>query len=273
MWRDIDRDSGPLERDIDRPDPSRGGRVDLDPRERTLAQDPRDVFVRGLDVPRGPEREHLYLRGHTYELRGSQVQALATVGAFRVVPLDDLRDHEGRSARADTGDIYDLRRAGLVRTVTPELHGRRATLVTLTPRGRALLEEHRRSGYEPRQRFYAGVARPRELNHDAQFYRAYCRAEYQRFLQEGNRGQSDSDGRPTREAWEVRAWAEAHDLPMADDHVCFPDVRIEYELDGRHLVEDLEIVTDHYRGAHLATKGGFGLCRPFDPRVAEEFLK
>ena len=39
----------------------------------------------------------------------------------------------------------------------------------------------------------------------------------------------------------------------------FPDVRIEYEdRDGRREIEDLEIVTPHYRGAHAAAKGRSG---------------
>ena len=37
----------------------------------------------------------------------------------------------------------------------------------------------------------------------------------------------DSDGRPDRSADEIAEWARAHQLPMGDDHVQFPDVRIE----------------------------------------------
>jgi hypothetical protein len=32
----------------------------------------------------------------------------------------------------------------------------------------------------------------------------------------------------------------------------FPDFRIEYELHGRDRHEDIEFVTEHYRGAHAA---------------------
>jgi hypothetical protein len=303
---DSDRRSSP---EIDRPDPGRGGRSAVDPRDRLDDADPRNVFARGLDLPRGPGREHVYIHGHIYRLRGSEVRMMATVGAFRVVALRDLRDDSRRVPRADTGDAYSLRRAGLLRTVAPML-GRESNtvLVALTRRGRALLDAHRHDGRQPRQTFYAGAARPRELVHDAHVYRAYLRAaerltreglhvrrvcldhelksEYQRFLQAGNRGRADSDGRPTRDLADIRAWAGEHQLPMFDGHVHFPDLRIEYETpEGRWAMEDIEVETMHYRGAHAAAKAraGFtryriagnsssGRARPFDPKVAEGFL-
>jgi hypothetical protein len=119
---------------------------------------------------------------------------------------------------------------------------------------------------DDRQRFYAGFARRPEITHDAHFHRAYERAaeeirqrgghvrrvvldfelkrEYQRFLQERNRQKRDGGGRPDRTGDEIREWALAHRLPYEDEHVQFPDVRIEYEdRDGRRDTEDLEIVT------------------------------
>ena len=176
--------------------------------------------------------------------------------------------------------------------------------VTLTERGHHLLEAHRRDRDDARdQAFYAGVSRPRELSHDAQLYRAYLREEerlrdegadihrvvleqelkrqYQEWLQEPNRGRPDSDGRPDRDAREIEAWAHEHDLPYFDESVHFPDFRIEYELDGRDRHEDVEVVTEHYRGAHAANvaRAGFRCYgsgrsggRGFDPRVAEAFL-
>jgi hypothetical protein len=81
---------------------------------------------------------------------------------------------------------------------------------------------------------------------------------------------------------------------MDGDHVQFPDLRIEYEeRDGRRVIEDVEVTTPHYRGAHAAAKarsgfrcyraigarlgGGRGSSRSggrgFDPRLAEEILE
>ena len=84
--------------------------------------------------------------------------------------------------------------------------------------------------------------------------------EYQEFLQECNRDRPDSDGRPHRDDEEVAEWAREHDLPYFDDQVHFPDVRIEYDdRDGRSRVQDIEVVTPHYRGAHgaSAARSGF----------------
>ncbi len=86
--------------------------------------------------------------------------------------------------------------------------------------------------------------------------------EYQAFLQAPNRGRRNSTGRPQRDPAEIVRWALEHQLPMVDDHVQFPDVRIEYERpDGRHDVHDIEVMTPHYRGAHAAAKVSAGFTR------------
>jgi DNA-binding MarR family transcriptional regulator len=286
-----------------------------DPRE-TEALDPRDVFTRNLDLPRGLERErvHVHEHGQDYHLRGSEVRALATIGAFRVVATDDLRDAHGRAGDVRHGDLERLRSAGLIRAVAPLDRGDRTVIVTLTPRGRDVLESHRSRGAATRQTFYAGAVKSRELSHDAQLYRAYLQAaerlraqgariervvlddelkrEYQKFLQERNRDRSDSDGRPDRSREEIQQWALEHDLPVVNDHVQFPDVRIEYErADGRREVDNVEVTTVHYRGLHASGKVAAGFTRfrgstgrvggssadggspPFDPHAAEELLR
>jgi hypothetical protein len=253
-----------------------------------------DVFVRALDLPRELDRHQLVEGPRTYQLRESQVRALAAVGAFRVVPAGELRDDRGAPMRLDRGDLRDLERAGLVKVVTPATHPHRPALVTLSSRGRALLEAHRRPDVRQHQTFYAGAARARELTHDAQIYCAYVKTagqlqrdggtilrvrldhelkrEYQRFLQEPNRGRHDSDGRPRRDADERRAWAESNELPYFDASVHFPDLRIEYErADGQFAVEDIEVRTPHYRGAHAMAKARAGFT-PFDPDYAQEFV-
>src|SRR5437867_9099764 len=53
----------------------------FDPRH-TESVDPRDVFTRDLDLPRGLERKRVHSRDRDYDLRGSEVRTLATVGAF-----------------------------------------------------------------------------------------------------------------------------------------------------------------------------------------------
>jgi hypothetical protein len=64
-----------------------------DTRDR-VRDDPRDVLLDGLDLPRGLEREVVWDHEQTYELNGDDSRSLATVGAFRVVP-----DRSGRLTR------------------------------------------------------------------------------------------------------------------------------------------------------------------------------
>jgi len=262
-------------------DRHRSGRGAAEERDRSV--DPRDVFMRDLDLPRERERQAISLRERSYELRGSESRTLAAVGAFRVVSSSDLRDHDGKPLDPRRGDLRHLREAGLVETA--RLAGRRDHVVTLTKEGRQLLQEHRRNtGQHARQAFYAGVRKPRELAHDVQVYRAYERAakgitergggirravldyelkrEYQRFLQERNRDRADSDGRPDRDAEEIALWAVEHHLPYFDEQVHFPDVRIEWEDEyGRTREEDIEVTTEHYRGAHAAAAARSGFSR------------
>jgi hypothetical protein len=305
MWRDDPRDLGPRSGDRTRGSGSGDGR-DRD-------RNPREVFTRDLAMPRGHARERIRVRHEVVELRASEVRTLATVGAFRVVPANDLRDQEERRLDASVGDLRHLREAGLVRTM-PYMMGRsRTTLVTLTERGRDVLESVRREPGRPRsQGFYHGLTKSRELAHDSALHRAYTKVaerlvrdggrihrvvldhelkrDYQRFLQAANRGRRNSHGQPLRDHDRIERWALQHDLPYLDGHVHFPDVRIEYEdRDGRNAVEDVEVETPHYRGAHAAAKArsGFTCFRasgarlgggstrggaPFDPGHAEDLV-
>jgi hypothetical protein len=88
------RDYESRDRNHDSRDLSHDGRAPGDGRERD-SNDPRDVFMRDLDLPRGHDREHVYDRDRHYTLRESESRTLSTVGAFRVVASGDLRDHHG----------------------------------------------------------------------------------------------------------------------------------------------------------------------------------
>ena len=279
--------------------------------------DPRDVFADDLNLPRGLERELVRDRDREYSLRGSESRTLSTIGAFRVVSSRDLRDHDGRPLDPRRGDLRHLREQVLVRAIP--IDGQRDVAVVLTESGRDLLESHRRdhqsrsagrgatSDDSRQQQFYAELKKPREMEHDAQIFRAYEREaerlqergariervlldyelkrEYQQFLQERNRGRANSDGRPDRDDSEIQDWAYQHDLPYFDGHVHFPDARIEYVDEGGRLDHrDIEVVTVHYRGAHgaAASRSGFSAFRgssartggaPFDPDVAEELFR
>lgn len=266
-----------------------------------------DAFTKHLALPEGREREPV----DSYRLRGSEVRTLATVGAFRVVPRGDLERQSAATAR----ELDRLRQDGLIST-TPYMIGRhRTTVVTLTKEGLELLEQHRRECRpDEQQAFYSGVAKARELAHDSRVYGAYLQAqerltvdggkvrrvvletelkrEYQRFLQEPNRGLHDSTGLPRRDREVISKWASERDLPVIRGSVRFPDLRIEYESqDGTMAREDVEVVTENYRGTHAASTAAAGFnChrvtstrvggrssakggRSRDDRLAEEMLR
>ena len=270
------------------------------------------VYARHVDLPRGPEREIVRERKRSYELNGREVEALATVAAFRIVQVGDVREmlEDGRGGRSAEKSLEHLQAFGLLERIP--LERRDDDVVVLTNRGRDLLEANRREPTgEPRQAFYAGLKKPRELTHDAHVYRA-CRdaeaqvrdqgghvrrvvldyelkREYQHFLQERNRGRADNTGRPVRTPEEIAAWAKDHDLPCDGNRVRFPDARIEFEdRDRQEQHRDIEVVTPHYRGAHAAAvarsgfqsyRGGLRLQtsgrrggRGLDPRLAEEIM-
>jgi DNA-binding MarR family transcriptional regulator len=272
-------------------DPRDGARWperDRDNPERSV--DPREPFSRHLHLPRGVEREMVRDRDREYTLRGSESRTLATVGAFRVVSSRDLRDHRDRALSPRTGDLRHLRNQGLVETA--RVPGSREHAVALTKAGRSLLERHRDGAHGDRQTLWDGLKREREREHDIQVYRAYERAaerlaergarvdrvvldhelkrEYQTWLHQRDRERADYDGHPDRTDEEIREWARQHDLPYFDDEVHFPDLRIEYrEADGRWDHDDIEVVTEHYRGGHAASvaQSGFSCYRGSSMRI------
>src|SRR5207244_7370383 len=125
-------------------------------------------------LPPGQEREiGQDSRERAYSLRGSESRTLATVGAFRVVSVRDLRDRDDRPADPRNGDLRHLREQGLIETV--RIPGYREQAVILTDRGRDLLEANRDRDNDRGQVFHAGVGRERELEHDSQVCRAYER--------------------------------------------------------------------------------------------------
>src|SRR3989442_14970676 len=228
------RESHSAKRDSDARDDARWPERERD--ERTRDTDPREVFTRHLNLPRGLERQLVRDRDREYTLRGSESRTLATVGAFRVVSSRDLRDHNDRPTDPRSGDLRHLRQQGLIKTV--RVPGNRDHAVVLTKDGRSLLESHRDRDHEHHQTFYAGLTRERELEHDLQVYRAYEQAEarllergahiervvldhelkgeYQRWLHERDKDRDDYDGHPDRPPDEIREWAYEHELPYFD---------------------------------------------------------
>jgi hypothetical protein len=117
--------------------------------------DPRDVFMRDLDLPRGLEREFVHDRDRDYMLNGSDTRALSTIGAFRVVSERDLRD-----ARNDASELRHLEQQDLIQRVPLN---EREHAVALTDRGRGMLERHRDTRSDHRQAFYASADKARQI--------------------------------------------------------------------------------------------------------------
>src|SRR6188472_2728073 len=89
-----------------------GGRGSASDRDRD--RDPREVFTRDLDLPRGSERRPVRERDRVYEIDGAESRLLATIGAFRVITesdLHDIRDDSDDSRRS----FKHLENEGLIR--------------------------------------------------------------------------------------------------------------------------------------------------------------
>jgi hypothetical protein len=114
MWDRYDpRSSNDRDRDRDDVDDrSRGSRGGSGERDHAADRDPRDVFTKDLDLPRGRERRPVRERDRVYEIDGTESRMLATVGAFRVVSESDLHDGRYDTRKAQR----HLEREGLLRT-------------------------------------------------------------------------------------------------------------------------------------------------------------
>jgi hypothetical protein len=242
-----------------------------------------------------PRRQAIAPQTIGLSLREEERKVLTEVGRFRVITTRDLAEtvYDNRHARMER-DLAFLREKGLIRvdTVNARRDGRggrveRIEVVTLTKSGQSLA---RVSGELPRdQKLYAGLVKPREVEHDAQIYRAY-RKEAERIERKGGtnlRVQLDFELKsqvqkaiyaerkadPQRGMAEIKQQvAEKFELPFVDGKIQIPDARIEYDLPrgvnrapetdqdqgSRTGHEDIEVLTAAYRPGHLRNKAQAG---------------
>lgn len=198
----------------------------------------------------------------SYRLNAREMQLLTTVGSFRTVAVQDLSEPQ----------VRNLLRAELMekKTVYPRRNGQPLEVLVLTDRGRSLLQSQQ--PIADRQRYYARLAKPNEIEHDAAIYRAYLKAKEEIEAKGGtvdrvvldyelksiiNRDMNRAGAGTAAER--RKALAEDLDLKIVGDKLPLPDLRVEYtDQDGREQHEDLEIVTRHYRSAHMAGKAAAG---------------
>jgi hypothetical protein len=216
----------------------------------------------------------LYDRDHGYSLSPSEIRTICELGKFRVIAAFDLSEHLfARRPQEATRDIQNLLRLGLVRKGTfegPESTPRE--LLTLSKRGHHLLRANRL--VPPNQATYHGFVKPREANHDADLYRLYLK-ERARIEAKGGRNlrvilDYELKRKINRDVARFGAHArpqiaERHGLRVVRNRIPVPDLRVEYETPERETARvNLELVTEHYRGSHIAAKvlAGFSLYTP-----------
>jgi hypothetical protein len=239
--------------------------------------------------PRRPARAAGNVVG--LELRSEEKQLLRETGRFRVVRTADLRDtlYNGK-ARPLENDLKYLRDKGLVETQHVNLRrdGRRRTIerievVTLTKDGRSLLIK--KGDLPEGQKVYAGLVKPREVEHDSQIYRAYGK-EVERIERDGGSNlrvrldfeikadvqraiYAERKADPNRDMAEIKEQvAERFELPLVDGKIQIPDARIDYDLPrdpdrdpdqgSRAGHQDIEVLTAAYHAGHLRSKAQAG---------------
>ncbi|MGA7155380.1 MAG: hypothetical protein WBY53_00955 [Acidobacteriaceae bacterium] len=224
-------------------------------------------------------------------LREEERRVLAEVGRFRVIATRDLAEtvYDNRPSRMER-DLSFLREQGLIQVdaVNARRDGRggrveKIEVVTLTRAGRDMARQT--SGLPQDQRFYSGMVKPREVEHDTQIYRAYGK-EAERIEKKGGtnlRVQLDFElksqvqkaihaerkANPEREMAEIKEQVAGQlELPFVDGGIQIPDARIEYDLPhdpdrdidtgSRTSHDDIEVLTAAYRPGHLRAKAQSG---------------
>jgi hypothetical protein len=240
---------------------------------------------------RRPRRQTIAPQIIGVSLRDEEKRVLSEVGRFRVIATRDLAAtiYDSRRSRMER-DLAFLRHQGLIEVdaVNARRDGRagkieRIEVVTLTKEGKSLARQI--AEYSQDQRLYAGMVKPREVEHDAQIYRAY-RKEAQRIEQKGGTNlrvrldfelksqiqkaiYAERKANPGRDIHDIKEQvAKQFELPFVDGGIQIPDARIEYDLPNKNVQEvdqgsrsgheDIEVLTAAYRPGHLRHKAQAG---------------
>lgn len=255
---------------------------------RAFSREPRTRTVDPEDTRRARRVPHEVIG---LELRAEEKKLLTEVGRFRVVRVEDLNQtiYDGKLRKLEN-DLNYLRDKGLVETQRVNLRhdGKRRTIervevATLTKTGRSLLIKQ--GDLAKDQRVYAGLVKPREVEHDSQIYRAYrkeaerievsggsnlrVRLDYEIKSQVQKAIYTERKSDSKRDMAEIKQEvAERFELPFVDRKIQIPDARIDYDLPrdpaqdmdqgSRTGHEDIEVLTAAYHAGHLRSKAQAG---------------
>jgi hypothetical protein len=215
---------------------------------------------------------------HNYLLRESEIRALSDLGKFRAVDtLDLLRfAYRGDEVRQDE-DLRSLDSQELIEARTVYRANRAPRrILTLSRQGQKVL---RQSGRIPAgQRFFHGIAKPREIHHDADLYQVF-QQEAEEIAKQGGRcikvrletelmsGVERERAKARRLPEEqrenrMRVVARQQGLHCKDGAILLPDLQIEYQTSDGHLAHsNLELVSESYTRDQIRGKveAGFKL--------------
>lgn len=223
---------------------------------------------------RGRRTRHQF-QGRAYSLRDSELRAMADMGRFRAIDVQDLARFacQGDEARMKQ-DVESLRRQGLIEEKNIfRAHKPTRKMVTLTRKGYRVARQV--SGLPEGQKIYHGFVKPRELDHDADLYKVYQKA-VKDIEQRGgkpvrvrldfelkesiNRAKQAAGQLPEemRQRW-LAAVAEEHGLKTDGRTIHLPDVQVEYQTrKGRIERENLELLSRNYREDGIRSKAAAG---------------
>ena len=233
---------------------------------------------RDLDLDRKGERE-----GRSFEDR--RHAALVDVSVHRVVAYQDLIDaqFDGHPYAGRRG-IDRLKRAGLLEEgeLTGPQGGSYKVLAATKGGARVAEKMVARHGYASTQRTWAGLGRPADLTHDVAVYRAVIEArrqlakqgaalrrvrldaELRREVASRSEAARAQQGKAAADQARRRTAQELHLPIQRDGSVLYPDAQIEYEIehpDGLTTGRvNIEVASEHYRGAHLVAKAAAGFA-------------
>jgi hypothetical protein len=284
------RRESPAVPDKDRQRPAARSRPDRTVRQQRNREARTSGIPHGQLVERRITRHDLPQKTAGLSLHDEEIKALRAIGTFRLVTTRDLADtvYGGRRSQLQR-DLKFLEEKGVVEiNSVSRRKGRggkvdRIEVVTLTEPGGELVRQV--SGLPEDQKLYSGIVKPREVEHDAQIYRAWLK-EASRIEQKGGtnlRVQLDFELKskvqkaihaerkadPKRDVTEIREQvAKQLELPFVDRKIRIPDARIDYDLPrsnernigqgSRTGHEDIEVLTAKYQPSYLRAKAQAG---------------